>query len=63
MVSTGVNNILNKAAIVEADKVLIETLRSLVKLLLFSNSKVSLFEKVSPNQERGPCNKATEYPL
>lgn len=54
IVSTGVNKIQNNAAIVDAERVLIDTLRSLVTLLLLSTSKVSLFEKVSPNQERGP---------
>lgn len=63
MVSTGVRNIQNRAAIVEAERVFTDMLKSLVRTLLLSTSKVNLFEKVSPNLDNGPYNKATEYPL
>ncbi len=63
IVSTGVKNILNIAAIVDALKVFIEILKSFVTGLWSSTSKVSLLEKVSPNLDKGPCNKATGYPL
>lgn len=59
-VSTGVKNILNKAAIVEALSVFIDMLRSLVILLWLRISNVNLFEKVSPNLDKGPYTKATE---
>lgn len=59
-VSTGVKNILKQLAIIEADKVFTEMLKFYVFLLWFKYSNVNLFEKVSPNQEIGPYNKATE---
>lgn len=59
-VSIGVKNIRNKAAIVEALSVFIDMLRSLVILLWLRISKVNLFEKVSPNLDKGPYTKATE---
>ena len=59
----GVKNIQKNAAIVDALSVFIEILKSLVIWLWSRISKVSLFEKVSPNLDNGPYNKATEYPL
>ena len=44
-------------------KVFIDILKSHVIGLWSSTSKVSLFEKVSPNRDKGPYNKATGYPL
>lgn len=54
IVSTGVSKIRNNAAIVEALRVFIEMLKSFVRELWLRNSRVSLFENVSPNQDIGP---------
>ena len=61
-VSTGVRRIQKRAAIVEALSVLTDMLSLRVLSCESRYSKTSLFEKVSPNQDSGPCSKATAYP-
>ena len=58
-VSTGVSIILNREAIVDAVKVFMEMLIFLVDSYELRYSRTNLFEKVSPNHDKGPCNKAT----
>lgn len=61
--SIGVKTIQNIAAIEEADIVFTEMLKSFVDSLVLRYSKTSLLENVSPNQDSGPYNRATVYPL